>query len=182
MNNYNYIYVMKCEHYMKIGMASNFENRLAAISCCTPFEVSILDTFELDDKVSASVAEKLCHDELKKANYHKKLEWFHLTEESLKIVKQCVEIVRKGKFKILRRQLLDLKKIIKKSKLMTMSATCDYLDGIGFKSESKLLRRSYEGPYCTFHLDETGVKALYDYVKITAIDTEITSYCMEDEK
>jgi len=161
----SYIYVMKCEDYMKIGMSTNIKNRLESISACTPFDVSILGTFEFEDRASASVAERLCHEELKKANFHKKLEWFHLNDESMEVVKKCTETIKGGQFKRIQRELLDLKKTIKLSKIIKMSDACEYLDGLGFNAESRILRRSHEGPYCTIYFDQVAVKKLSDFVK-----------------
>lgn len=161
----NHIYVMKCGDFMKVGMARDFKARLAHISACNPCEVSLIKTFDLEDRVSASVAEKFCHSELKGAGFHKKLEWFYLCEESLNLVIRCVDTVKGGEFKEMHEQILGLKEKIKRVKLLTVNDACNYLDSLGYNIESKMLRRSHQGPYCTFYVDKMGIKALSDYVE-----------------
>ena len=156
---------MKCGDFMKIGMARDFEARLAYISTCNPYDVSLIKTFDLKDRVSASVAEKFCHKELKSAGFHKKLEWFHLCEESLSLVIRCVDTVKGREFKEMHEQILILKEKIKRAKSLTVNGACNYLDSLGYNIESKMLRRSHQGPYCTFYVDKDGIKALSNYVE-----------------
>lgn len=69
MTGWTFIYALECEGFVKIGVTTNPRNRLAVAQTMSPFNVSLIGSYEGDDKDERSL-----HSEF--AEYHHKGEWF----------------------------------------------------------------------------------------------------------
>ena len=77
-NTASFLYLVKCEQYTKIGIASDLKKRLGSIQGSTPFTIELLHSSIFDKAV---IVEKYLHNKYSK--FQKHLEWFLLTEEQI---------------------------------------------------------------------------------------------------
>ena len=73
-----YVYVIKCQDYYKIGKANNVDSRLRDLQVSNPYDLELIKTFEVDDGFRF---EKFLHKTFK--NKHSRGEWFKLSREDL---------------------------------------------------------------------------------------------------
>ncbi len=80
-----YLYVIRCHEFTKIGIASNVRNRLKTLQTGNPYALELVDSFEFDDALRV---EAILH---KKYDYAwERGEWFKLTEEEFeKLIELC---------------------------------------------------------------------------------------------
>ena len=81
-----YIYIIKCDVYYKIGIASNFESRLNSLQCGNPYELEVICAFRVKN---AQKLEKELHNGLKHFNH--KREWFKLESSFVEELKEFIE-------------------------------------------------------------------------------------------
>ena len=68
-----FLYLIKCQQFVKIGVANHVESRLAQLSTGNPFPLEVLAVYGFDD---AEIAERAIHQRF--ANSRKRGEWFDL--------------------------------------------------------------------------------------------------------
>lgn len=83
---WRYVYVMKCEDFYKIGIASRLDDRLNQIQTGNPFQVSIV--FGLKHKKADEIETKLHEIFLTK---RVKREWFALEAKDLDFIREYIE-------------------------------------------------------------------------------------------
>ena len=74
-----YLYVVKCNEYYKIGVASNVEARLAALQTGNPYELIVKSCFEFDN---ANSIEQALHQKFSEKQKHG--EWFVLNDDDVR--------------------------------------------------------------------------------------------------
>lgn len=81
-----YLYLIKCQQYYKIGVASDVESRLAQLSTGNPFPLEVKIVYEFDN---AEIVERAIHQKLK--NKRVRGEWFELSyEDTTELHKLCL--------------------------------------------------------------------------------------------
>lgn len=85
----NCIYLVKCEHYYKIGIAANLNSRLNTMRNANPFEVKLIDSVFTKD--FASIELKL-HNRF--ATQLHRNEWFLLTEDDVEGILELFQAIR----------------------------------------------------------------------------------------
>ena len=73
-----FVYIIKCNDFIKIGLAKNPQQRLSELSVCTPYNLTILRLIETPDMLST---EQALHIKFKE--HHHKGEWFRLPPDCL---------------------------------------------------------------------------------------------------
>lgn len=81
-----FLYLVKCQQYVKIGIANDVQNRLAQLSTGNPFDLEILAVYEFKN---ASPVESALHQRFE--NYQARGEWYSLSDDA---VKQIEDICR----------------------------------------------------------------------------------------
>jgi hypothetical protein len=69
-----YLYLIQCQQFYKIGITNDVENRLAQLSTGNPFELKVLLMYGYDN---AEIVERAIHQRF--ANSRKRGEWFELS-------------------------------------------------------------------------------------------------------
>lgn len=83
---WNYVYLVRCEKYHKIGYAHNVESRFNNFKGANPFEVEMIYCVKVPNA-------KQTESELHKKYHHKRhrREWFILEEEDIKEIKELLK-------------------------------------------------------------------------------------------
>lgn len=81
-----YIYVLKCDKYYKIGIASNINSRLNTLQCGNPFEIEVILATR---NAKAKELEKALHDAF--IEFKHKREWFMLENDFVEKLKVFIE-------------------------------------------------------------------------------------------
>lgn len=86
-----YLYVVACEGYVKVGRTNNIRSRLVDFSVGNPFQIRLLAAYGFNGRYGATRTEEECHLRLYEAGHHWCGEWFNYhpgwTE---RIVESCV--------------------------------------------------------------------------------------------
>lgn len=82
----NYLYIIKCGIYHKIGIASDIGARLNVLQCGNPYELEVVCAFRIKN---ARQLEKDLHNGLKVFNH--KREWFILENDLVEDLKVFIE-------------------------------------------------------------------------------------------
>lgn len=85
-NKGDYLYIIKCDKYYKIGIASNIDSRLNSLQCGNPFELEVVCAFRVK---KARQLEKDLHNGLRQFNH--KREWFILDTDFIEDLKVFIE-------------------------------------------------------------------------------------------
>jgi hypothetical protein len=85
----NCIYLVKCEHYYKIGSAANLNSRLSTMRNTNPFDIELIDSVFTSD--FAAIELKL-HNRFA-AQLHRN-EWFLLNEEDVEGILELFQAIR----------------------------------------------------------------------------------------
>lgn len=88
-----FIYIIRCENFVKIGFSKKSKTRLFGISHSTPFEVKLVKIFATKNKQSAIFHERWAHFALKK--FWTKNEWFKVTPKKAELV--IVKVIGENK-------------------------------------------------------------------------------------
>jgi len=80
----SYVYVMRCERFVKVGITSNLKKRLAGLQGENPFRVTLASQFLLADRRYAWLAEQNCHKVMRE--YRVFGEWFDIPFETARPV------------------------------------------------------------------------------------------------
>lgn len=78
----SYVYLLKCEEWVKIGYSKDYKKRLKQIQGGLPFEVEVIKTFKFPSSSIALGFEKICHKAMAEIGVKRKLEWFKVSAES----------------------------------------------------------------------------------------------------
>lgn len=73
-----YLYLIKCQHFYKIGVANDVASRYAQLSTGNPFDLEILDVYSFEN---ANSVETVLHQRY--ASVRKRGEWFELTSQDI---------------------------------------------------------------------------------------------------
>lgn len=76
-----YLYIIKCQDFFKIGVANDVENRLSQLSTGNPFPLVVEVTYAFDN---AEVVERALHQRFKEQRTRG--EWFELSYEDQKTI------------------------------------------------------------------------------------------------
>lgn len=76
-----YLYLIKCQQYYKIGVANDVRARLAQLSTGNPFELNVLAVYGYEN---AEVVERALHQRF--TNRWERGEWFSLDPEDLDVL------------------------------------------------------------------------------------------------
>lgn len=74
-----YLYLIKCQQFHKIGIATDVEARLAQLSTGNPFPLEVVVVYKFDN---AEIVERAIHQRYK--NIRQRGEWFNLSYDDLK--------------------------------------------------------------------------------------------------
>jgi len=81
-----YLYLIKCQQYYKIGVANDVESRLAQLSTGNPFPLEVETIYEFEN---AEIVERAVHQKLKSKRVRG--EWFELTyDDTVELHKVCL--------------------------------------------------------------------------------------------
>lgn len=81
-----YLYLIKCQQYYKIGVASDVESRLAQLSTGNPFPLKVEIVYKFDN---ADIVERAIHQKLKSKRVRG--EWFELSyDDTVELHKLCL--------------------------------------------------------------------------------------------
>jgi len=75
-----YLYVIECEGFLKIGLASDVDRRLKSFTTGSPFELSVVYKRVLEHREAARLAERVAHESLHE--HHERLEWFSCNKKT----------------------------------------------------------------------------------------------------
>ena len=81
-----FLYILKCDIYYKIGIASNIKSRLNSLQCGNPFDIDLLYKKRIKD---ARELEKNLHNGLISLKH--KREWFILEDDFVKDLIEFIE-------------------------------------------------------------------------------------------
>ena len=87
-NKIYYLYVIKCDQYIKVGVTTDMCSRLNSIYQVNPFELNVLRQIPYNNKVYVFFAERLIHEQLRSINKNVRGEWFIYDEESISLIDQ----------------------------------------------------------------------------------------------
>jgi hypothetical protein len=73
-----YLYLIRCDEFVKIGIACDVKNRLKTLQTGNPYPLTLIDSFEFDDAVRV---ESVLHRKYDHARMRG--EWFKLTDAEL---------------------------------------------------------------------------------------------------
>lgn len=82
-----YLYLIKCQKYYKIGITKDVKGRLTKLQSGNPFDIELVARYEFPDMYSAYRVEQKFHKILNQ--YHVKGEWFELDDTAFELVKDC---------------------------------------------------------------------------------------------
>lgn len=81
-----YLYIIQCQQYYKIGVANDVESRLAQLSTGNPFPLEVKVIYEFEN---AEIVERAIHQKLKDKRIRG--EWFELSyDETIELHKICL--------------------------------------------------------------------------------------------
>lgn len=89
-----YLYLIKCQEYYKIGVAVDVENRLAQLSTGNPYPLSVEVYYEFEN---ADVVERVLHQKYK--NCRVRGEWFDLSRGDISDIHAICLILDGSPFK-----------------------------------------------------------------------------------
>jgi hypothetical protein len=75
-----YLYLIKCQQFYKIGVANDVQGRLAQLSTGSPFELRVVRVFGY---INAEIVERVIHQRF--TSKRTRGEWFELDEEDLRV-------------------------------------------------------------------------------------------------
>jgi FKBP-type peptidyl-prolyl cis-trans isomerase 2 len=81
-----YLYLIKCQQFYKIGVANDVENRLAQLSTGNPFELRVLAIFGYEN---AECVERALHQKF--ANRRERGEWFSLDNAEVEVLAEICD-------------------------------------------------------------------------------------------
>ena len=84
----NFLYLIKCNEFFKIGVAGNVESRLAALQTGNPYQLSLESCYEFDN---ASIVEQCLHQKFSTKN--ESGEWFSLDKADLQQFEQICNLL-----------------------------------------------------------------------------------------
>jgi predicted GIY-YIG superfamily endonuclease len=83
-----YVYLIKCNEFYKIGVATDVQTRLAALQTGNPFRIDVVISYEFP---TANAVEAALHQKFKAKQ--KNLEWFNLTEKDIAEFRQVCALL-----------------------------------------------------------------------------------------
>lgn len=83
---WNYVYIVKCNNFYKIGNTFNLESRLNSLQCGNPYPLIIVFSVK---HPQAKELEIILHKHFDKKRYFR--EWFELTDDDLIEIRKMVE-------------------------------------------------------------------------------------------
>ena len=83
-----YLYIIKCQGFHKIGIANDVKSRLAQLSTGNPFILEVVNVYGFEN---AEVVEKAVHQRYK--NLRQRGEWFMMNEHALSEVRQICSLL-----------------------------------------------------------------------------------------
>lgn len=81
----SWVYLVSSAGYTKIGITNDVDKRLVSLRTSTPFEVNLIGSWKIGEDMVYAI-EQYIHSEY--AEFNTKLEWFKLTDEQIKIIKE----------------------------------------------------------------------------------------------
>lgn len=88
-----FVYLMQCERFVKVGIATDPQKRWAGLQGANPFPVRLAGKFRFDDRSYAYLAEQACHRVM--AAHRTFGEWFDVPYDSAKaVVRRVVPAAR----------------------------------------------------------------------------------------
>lgn len=86
-----YLYLIKCQQFYKIGIANDVQSRLAQLSTGNPFDLEVLAVYGFEN---AEPVERAIHQKF--ANSRRRGEWFELDNSQVYIFGQICELLGGG--------------------------------------------------------------------------------------
>lgn len=83
-----YLYLIKCQQFYKIGVAHDVEQRLAQLSTGNPFDLEVLAVYGYDN---ANTVETTLHQRF--ADFRRRGEWFELSNNDVAIFGQVCQLL-----------------------------------------------------------------------------------------
>jgi hypothetical protein len=77
-----YVYLLKCQDYYKIGIATDVQKRISGMQTGSPYPISLVASVQVDNPLSL---EKELHAMY--SSRHHRGEWFALTEEDVEAIR-----------------------------------------------------------------------------------------------
>jgi len=82
-----YIYILKCNNFYKIGIASNVKERIRQLQTGNPYPIEVKNVFEVEEKWIGKFEQRL-HNFAKDMNIQG--EWFELSDNYLNgVISMC---------------------------------------------------------------------------------------------
>lgn len=89
-----FLYLMRCERFIKVGIAADVERRRARLQLTNPFPVTVARKYGFGDRHYAYLAERASHQDL--ADHRVYGEWFDADFETIEgVVVDIVDAARK---------------------------------------------------------------------------------------
>jgi len=85
----SYIYIIKCNEYVKIGKSDYVEERLKLLQTGNPYRLELLFKFKCDNSDLAMSTEAHLHRHFSKK--HHAGEWFKLTKSDINSIKSIIK-------------------------------------------------------------------------------------------
>lgn len=82
-----YLYIIKCHEYYKIGTTFNLDNRVNTLQCGNPYEIELIWAVRISDYKEC---EMLLHKHFASKRHSR--EWFLLTEDDIKSITSLVDM------------------------------------------------------------------------------------------
>lgn len=84
-----YLYLLECEQYYKIGISNNPKNRFTAIRTANPFEVKpVMCVFTYERKKTKQL-ESLLHSRFKRIQHRN--EWFFKSDDIIQLINRKID-------------------------------------------------------------------------------------------
>jgi hypothetical protein len=85
-----YVYLIQCEHFVKVGISSDPVRRCANLADNGPFPLILRNSWAYPCRRTASFIESACHELLTEHGLHHKGEWFVTAERVLPVVEHVM--------------------------------------------------------------------------------------------
>ena len=117
-----YLYLIKCQNFFKIGIANDVENRIAQLSTGNPFPLEIMASYEFEN---AAPVEAAIHQRY--AGVRKRGEWFELDDHDLVDFEQICQLLGGCNYAIFSTPIVEDSEIEEAEEIQE-SAETEYFD------------------------------------------------------
>jgi hypothetical protein len=91
-----YLYAIRCEKYVKVGITTDIHKRISSLSTSTPHELVLERSWAIPDDRNLRFIEKQVHFSI--ASFLHRNEWFVYSEHLLEVIQQTLDVLGCGSF------------------------------------------------------------------------------------